>query len=44
MEKNLNDAETIEPEELKTLDEEGKEKEGKEDLDKKAPINPKLKK
>ena len=29
MEKNLNDAETIEPEELKTLDEEGKAKEGK---------------
>ena len=38
MDKNLNDAETIEPEELKTLDEEGKAKEGKEDLDKNAPI------
>lgn len=38
MEKNLNDAETIEPEELKTLDQEGKVQEGKEDSDKNGPI------
>ncbi len=38
MEKNLNDEETIEPEELKTLDEEGKAQEAKENLDKNAPI------